>query len=100
LEGPQGTNAESSSKACWLEGKYPAGKLVLIKSNISGMPAHLMSCFKLPVSVTKAIDKESRQFFWGKDTKLSAVAWKDICVSKTKGYEVEVGLLNILIMPC
>ncbi|XP_024200132.1 uncharacterized protein LOC112203389 [Rosa chinensis] len=60
-----------------------AGKLTLIKSNIAGMPNHVMSCFKCPPKVTKAIDKETRSFFWGKDCHCPPVAWNQICLPKS-----------------
>lgn len=40
-----------------------AGRLTLIKTNLSGMSNHVMSCFKCPLKITKALDKESRNFF-------------------------------------
>ncbi|KAL6216654.1 hypothetical protein ACLB2K_009875 [Fragaria x ananassa] len=62
-----------------------AGKLTLIKANISGMPNHVMSCFRCPKNLTNEIDKQGRNFLWGSDMKQAPVAWKDICKPKALG---------------
>ena len=61
-----------------------AGRLTLIKSNLFGMPNHIMSCFKCPTRVTKNLN-ECRDFFWGRDRKLKPMAWKKVCTSKDHG---------------
>lgn len=40
-----------------------AGRLTLIKSNLTGIPNHIMSCFKCPDRVTKKIIKSVLTFF-------------------------------------
>ncbi|KAL6194501.1 hypothetical protein ACLB2K_035585 [Fragaria x ananassa] len=62
-----------------------AGKLTLIKSNVAGMPNHVMACFKCSKKLTDEIDKQERNFLWGTDMKQAPVAWKDICKLKALG---------------
>uniref|UniRef100_UPI0005C8FB06 uncharacterized protein LOC105353379 n=1 Tax=Fragaria vesca subsp. vesca TaxID=101020 RepID=UPI0005C8FB06 len=62
-----------------------AGKLTLIKSNVAGMPNHVMACFKWPKKLKDDIDKQERNFLWGTEMKQSPVAWKDICKPKALG---------------
>lgn len=44
-----------------------------------------MACFKCPDKLTKAIDIENMNFLWGKDFKLSLVAWDKVCYPKENG---------------
>ncbi|KAL6209023.1 hypothetical protein ACLB2K_019966 [Fragaria x ananassa] len=62
-----------------------AGKTTLIKANISGMPNHVMSCFKCPKKLTDEIDKQSRNFLWGTEMKTAPIAWKEVCMPKVLG---------------
>lgn len=62
-----------------------AGKLTLIKTNLSGMPNHVMTCFKCTPKLTKNLDQENRRFFWGSDAKSPPIAWKEVCKPKTLG---------------
>ncbi|KAL6190194.1 hypothetical protein ACLB2K_036592 [Fragaria x ananassa] len=62
-----------------------AGKTTLIKANISGMPNHVMSCFKCPKKLTDEIDKQSRNFLWGTEMKTAPIAWKEVCKPKVLG---------------
>ncbi|MDD0193490.1 hypothetical protein PSY30_23650, partial [Shigella flexneri] len=39
-----------------------AGKLVLLKANISGMPNHMLSCFKCPSNLNSEIDSACSRF--------------------------------------
>lgn len=61
------------------------GKLTLIKANLTGMPNHILSCFKCPAKVTIAIDKECINFFWGNEMKSPPIAWSATCTPKCKG---------------
>ena len=61
-----------------------AGRLTLIKSNISGMPNHLMSCFKCPTNMINKMEALRRNFFWGSSS-VDPIAWNDICKPKNKG---------------
>lgn len=51
-----------------------AGRLMLINSNLMGMPNHVISYFKYPDRVTTKINKECRDFYWGRDSKLKPMA--------------------------
>lgn len=68
-----GWKANTLSKAGWL---------TLINSNLTGMPNHIMSCFKCPERVLNNLNKECRDFFWGKEKKLYPMAWNKICTPK------------------
>lgn len=46
-----------------------AGRLTLIKSHLSGMPSHVISCFKYLERITKKLNMECRDFFLGKREK-------------------------------
>ncbi|KAI5338965.1 hypothetical protein L3X38_018237 [Prunus dulcis] len=62
-----------------------AGRLTLIKASVSGIPNHTLSCFKCPPEVSKEMNSTCRKFFWGNQTKIPHVSWKDICVPKEMG---------------
>lgn len=49
------------------------------------MPNHIISCFKCPAKITKAIDKKARDFFWGSNSKVAAVAWDKVFTPKNVG---------------
>ena len=57
----------------------------LVKSNVSDMPNYVISCFKCPAKITKAIDNYSRDFFWGSNRNANAVAWNQVCTPKDIG---------------
>lgn len=59
-----------------------AGKLTLIKSNLLGMSNHLMFYFNCPSRVTKRLNKECRNFFWGSERNFVPLAWNKICRPK------------------
>lgn len=61
------------------------GKLTLIKSNLIGMPNHVLSCFRCPSRITTRLDKECRNFFWGSHSAAPPIAWKHDCTPKDKG---------------
>ncbi|KAK9902296.1 hypothetical protein M0R45_001771 [Rubus argutus] len=42
-----------------------AGKEVLIKAVATAVPAYPMSCFKMPVTLCRAINSEIANFWWG-----------------------------------
>lgn len=42
-----------------------AGRIVLAKATLSGIPTHVMSYIKLSESITKSLDKTIRDFIWG-----------------------------------
>ena len=65
-----------------------AGKLVMLKSVLSPMPSHAMTCFKLPMSITKRIQSAVTRFLWddrsGKK-KMAWVSWNKLAQPKGKG---------------
>lgn len=72
--------------AGWKVNTLPrVGRVTLLKSNLSGMPNHLMSCFKCPDKLTKMLDKENMKFLWGKDSKMNPIAWDKVCQLKSDG---------------
>ncbi|XP_062028542.1 uncharacterized protein LOC133744454 [Rosa rugosa] len=74
----------SNKLAGWKKGSLSrAGRLTVIKSNLSSIPNHIMTCFRCPKNVTKEIDRQAKDFFWGSDTKCPPVAWEQICRPKT-----------------
>ena len=65
-----------------------AGRVVLIQSNLEGLPSHTMQCFKLPSSVSEKIDRISREFFWKSSNTnkgLPLIAWDKVCRPKKLG---------------
>lgn len=73
-----------------------AGKVVLIKSNLTGIPQYSINWFKFPTNIYKDIDGPNRNFFW-KDNcdnisdkhKLHPLAWDKIFRAK---YERGLGI--------
>lgn len=66
----------------------PAGKEVLIKAVAMAMPNYSMSCFKLPVSLCKEIERDIATFWWKvqKDRRgIHWVSWQRLCQFKKAG---------------
>lgn len=42
-----------------------AGRKILVKTSLNRIPMHIMYYFKLPLGITKKIDKIQRNFVWG-----------------------------------
>ncbi|CAL8136353.1 unnamed protein product [Prunus armeniaca] len=66
----------------------PAGKEVLIKAVAMAMPNYSMSCFKLPVSLCKEIERDIANFLWKgqKDHRgIHWVSWQRLCQFKKAG---------------
>lgn len=61
------------------------GRLTLIKANLTGMPNHVLSCFKCPQKITSRLDRECWNFFWGNDMKSPPITWSAVCTPKHKG---------------
>lgn len=62
-----------------------AGKMTLLKTVLSALPNHSMSCFKLPLSLCKRIKSALTRFWWDAKTdqrKMSWVAWSTLVKSK------------------
>ncbi|CAL1378948.1 unnamed protein product [Linum trigynum] len=65
-----------------------AAKETLIKSVAMALPLHVMSCFKLPLSLCRLLDKHVARFWWGcseDHSKVQWVSWRDMCRSKHDG---------------
>ncbi|CAL9019658.1 unnamed protein product [Prunus brigantina] len=61
------------------------GRLTLIKASVTGVPNHMLSCFNCHKQVCKEMNSCCRRFFWGNNTKVPPVAWKDICLPQNLG---------------
>lgn len=72
------------------------GRLVLINSVLSSIPAYWMSFFYFPMWVIKRIDKIRRAFFWSGKNKVSGIKclskWENLCRSKEQG---GIGIINL-----
>ena len=58
------------------------GKVSLIKSTLSNLPAYFLSLFPIPVGVTHRFEKLQRDFLWsglGTEFKFHLVSWPKIC---------------------
>ncbi|XP_060962319.1 uncharacterized protein LOC115696532 [Cannabis sativa] len=65
-----------------------AGKEVLLKVVIQLIPSYAMSCFRVPVSVCKRIERLMAQFWWGSSGNQGKVhwnSWDKLCQSKFLG---------------
>ena len=65
-----------------------AGKLVMLKSVLSPIPSHAMTCFKLPLSLIKRIQSAVTRFWWDDrdgNKKMVWVAWDKMAQPKEKG---------------
>ncbi|XP_056862666.1 uncharacterized protein LOC130510404 [Raphanus sativus] len=74
-----------SWKARFLSG---AGKQVMLKSVLSAMPCHAMSCFKLPLSLCRQIQSLLTRFWWDANPekrKMCWVAWDTMTLPKYAG---------------
>lgn len=65
-----------------------AGRVTLVQSVTSAIPAYAMQTANLPISVCDEVEKANRRFIWG-DTnshkKVHLVAWDKICINKKGG---------------
>nr|XP_027120381.1 uncharacterized protein LOC113737334 [Coffea arabica] len=64
------------------------GKEVLIKAVIMAMPTYIMSCFKLPKGLCKAVSAKIARFWWGggeQENKVHWVRWSKLSEVKGKG---------------
>ncbi|CAL1377911.1 unnamed protein product [Linum trigynum] len=65
-----------------------AAKETLIKSIALALPLHVMSCFKLPLSLCRLLDRHVARFWWGENEghpKVRCMSWRDMCRSKHDG---------------
>ncbi|CAL1353289.1 unnamed protein product [Linum trigynum] len=65
-----------------------AAKETLIKSVALALPLHVMSCFKLPLSLCRLLDRHMARFWWGDAEdhfRIRWVSWRNLCRSKHDG---------------
>ena len=64
------------------------GKEVIIKSVITALPNHVMSCYRLPKATAKKLTSAVAQFWWSPSGSTRGMHWKSwdkVCVSKEDG---------------
>ncbi|XP_010501979.1 PREDICTED: uncharacterized protein LOC104779321 [Camelina sativa] len=64
------------------------GKEVMIKSVATAVPTFVMSCFRLPKTVTRKLTRVISNFWWsssGETRGLHWIAWDKLCVDKIDG---------------
>lgn len=62
--------------------------MYIAKTSLESLPSHVMSYIKLPVKITKAIDKITRDFLWGSTTEkktMHLVHWNTVTKDKSQG---------------
>ncbi|XP_009105597.2 uncharacterized protein LOC103831468 [Brassica rapa] len=65
-----------------------AGKMIMLKSVLSPIPSHAMSCFKLPRSLCKRIQSAVTRFWWDDrsgNRKIAWVSWDKMTNTKGDG---------------
>lgn len=65
-----------------------AGKTTMLKSVLSPIPSHTMSCFLLPVSLCQRIQTALTRFWWDNDSgskKMAWIAWSTLTRPKDQG---------------
>ena len=65
-----------------------AGNPVMLRSVLSAMPSHAMTCFKLPLSVCKQIQSALTRFWWDDregNKKMAWVSWSEMALPKEQG---------------
>jgi hypothetical protein len=66
----------------------PAGRVVLIQSVTSSLPAYYMQNTALPSSICNELDRLNRNFLWGSSNerkKMHLVSWEKVCRPKGEG---------------
>ena len=64
------------------------GKEVIIKSVVTALPNHVLSCYRLPKATAKKLTSAVAQFWWspGRNTRgMHWKSWDKICVNKEDG---------------
>ncbi|XP_009117682.2 uncharacterized protein LOC103842769 [Brassica rapa] len=65
-----------------------AGKMIMLRTVLSAMPSHAMSCFKLPLTLCAQIQSLLTRFWWDDShdkRKMSWISWKRMARSKKQG---------------
>lgn len=52
------------------------GKKILIKAVIQSIPTYAMSCFHIPITILKEVERLTTSFWWGDSKKWRKVHWK------------------------
>ncbi|CAN1279753.1 Uncharacterized mitochondrial protein AtMg00310 [Linum perenne] len=66
----------------------PAGVHTLLTSVISGLPVHIMSCYRVSNTVCSALDALMSKFWWGEvgdQRKIKWRSWKKLCTPQDDG---------------
>jgi hypothetical protein len=66
----------------------PAGRVVLIQSVTSSIPAYYMQNVALSIRICSKLDKLNRDFLWGSSSdrkRIHMVGWDKVCKPKDKG---------------
>ena len=64
------------------------GKEVIIKSVVTALPNHVMSCFRIPKTVMKKLTSAVAQFWWSPGGSTRGMHWKSwdkLCAPKDEG---------------
>ncbi|XP_010506884.1 PREDICTED: uncharacterized protein LOC104783422 [Camelina sativa] len=64
------------------------GKEVMIKSIATAVPTFVMSCFRLPKTITSKLSSAVANFWWSSDGRTGGMhwlAWEKLCCSKQQG---------------
>ena len=65
-----------------------AGRVVLIQSSLSIVPAYVMQCAYLPERISSGIDRVNRNFLWGTSNssrRIHWIGWQKVTKSKKEG---------------
>ncbi|CAL1377035.1 unnamed protein product [Linum trigynum] len=63
-------------------------KETLIKSIALALPLHVMSCFRLPLSLCRLLDRHVARFWWVVEdghSRIRWISWRNMCRSKHEG---------------
>ena len=64
------------------------GKEVMIKSVATALPTYVMSCYRLPKTITSKLTSAIAKFWWssnGESRGMHWMAWDKVCYSKSEG---------------
>ena len=64
------------------------GKEVIIKSVVTALPNHVMSCYRLPKTTNKKLKSDVAQFWWspgGSTRGMNWKSWDKVCINKDEG---------------
>ncbi|KAG7578757.1 Ribonuclease H-like superfamily [Arabidopsis thaliana x Arabidopsis arenosa] len=71
------------------------GKEVMIKSVAAALPTYVMSCFRLPKTITSKLTSAVANFWWssnGASRGMHWMAWDKLCINKSEG---GIGFRNV-----